>query len=525
MHGFIILLLVKHNYFGVMTCLIVPMISMMFMNESIKSYRVSFWVTMIITLHSLARKFRPFINIFNDGLLKAMNFFQQHNMMYSIPFVLKVLFVPSVFACFWIVQFAINFSYLNFDENAFKDRWLIMVFAMAADSCKSLWTLMGLCAFVSYAAYCIHNGCRIYLMGFNGQHIQYTEQFNGAIEGILFLFLAFQAQLLSSERIQKMFIIGIVLFIVLSSTLGTLYEMANPVLLLLSSSNNRNILDHVRVLSFILVLLVIPVTMTYYFIQVFSADIWIVIISLGCLLTSINTLGSLMVYVLFMIDNFRSEPWENLDDVVYFIHGFGHLVEFIVAIWGVCLGGFDALSELSIKNGTFILVHFYFNVWQSARSGWKSLKLRRGAMKKITTLKQATVEELNLLDDVCPICYEKMATARITPCLHYFHGACLRKWLYVKDECPMCHRSISEENLRQDTANGQSEQVRLNNSVESVLRTEENSTDVIEENSTDEVAPTVLEESTDNLKRTTFEQNTDGATSTTIDQSTDKTSE
>lgn len=32
-----------------------------------------------------------------------------------------------------------------------------------------------------------------------------------------------------------------------------------------------------------------------------------------------------------------------------------------------------------------------------------------------------------------------MGTARITRCNHYFHGVCLRKWLYVQDICPLCH--------------------------------------------------------------------------------------
>lgn len=32
-----------------------------------------------------------------------------------------------------------------------------------------------------------------------------------------------------------------------------------------------------------------------------------------------------------------------------------------------------------------------------------------------------------------------MQSAKITRCRHYFHGVCLRKWLYVQDKCPLCH--------------------------------------------------------------------------------------
>lgn len=34
---------------------------------------------------------------------------------------------------------------------------------------------------------------------------------------------------------------------------------------------------------------------------------------------------------------------------------------------------------------------------------------------------------------------QEMASAKITKCKHFFHGVCLRKWLYVQDRCPLCH--------------------------------------------------------------------------------------
>lgn len=41
-----------------------------------------------------------------------------------------------------------------------------------------------------------------------------------------------------------------------------------------------------------------------------------------------------------------------------------------------------------------------------------------------------------------------MTSAKITRCRHYFHGVCLRKWLYVQDRCPLCHEII----MHQETA-------------------------------------------------------------------------
>lgn len=51
-----------------------------------------------------------------------------------------------------------------------------------------------------------------------------------------------------------------------------------------------------------------------------------------------------------------------------------------------------------------------------------------------------------------------MTSAKITRCNHYFHGVCLRKWLYVQDRCPFCHEIImNQEPANSSTSNEQSE--------------------------------------------------------------------
>lgn len=40
-----------------------------------------------------------------------------------------------------------------------------------------------------------------------------------------------------------------------------------------------------------------------------------------------------------------------------------------------------------------------------------------------------------------------MTSAKITRCNHYFHGVCLRKWLYVQDRCPFCHEIIMNQDI------------------------------------------------------------------------------
>lgn len=41
-----------------------------------------------------------------------------------------------------------------------------------------------------------------------------------------------------------------------------------------------------------------------------------------------------------------------------------------------------------------------------------------------------------------------MNSAVITPCNHFFHAGCLKKWLYVQETCPLCHcqlKSLSQQ--------------------------------------------------------------------------------
>jgi E3 ubiquitin-protein ligase RNF139 len=67
------------------------------------------------------------------------------------------------------------------------------------------------------------------------------------------------------------------------------------------------------------------------------------------------------------------------------------------------------------------------------------------------TLVDATDDELRCHNDVCAICYSDMlSSAKVTPCGHYFHGGCLKKWLFVQDHCPMCSSKVIEEETPQE---------------------------------------------------------------------------
>lgn len=272
------------------------------------------------------------------------------------------------------------------------------------------------------------------------------------------MLIALQTGILDLKPIERVFLMSILLFIVVSSLVQSMHEIIDPILLVLSASHSRSLGKHIRVLALCTILWVVPLYMTYAICQYFDLDFWLMIIISSCILTSVQVIGSLLIYWLFLYDTFRTETWERLDDVVYYIRSTVRILEFIVAVFVVCFGLKESLySEWSWINTGILIIHCYFNVWQRLQTGWKTFLLRREAVKKIESLPEATDEQLSQHDDLCAICFQMLNSARITACGHYFHGCCLRKWLYVKDSCPLCHQTINETS---DTAASQADNVR-----------------------------------------------------------------
>uniref|UniRef100_A0A8C9GU91 RING finger protein 145 n=2 Tax=Colobinae TaxID=9569 RepID=A0A8C9GU91_9PRIM len=180
--------------------------------------------------------------------------------------------------------------------------------------------------------------------------------------------------------------------------------------------------------------------MAYMICQFFHMDFWLLIIISSSILTSLQVLGTLFIYVLFMVEEFRKEPVENMDDVIYYVNGTYRLLEFLVALCVVAYGVSETIfGEWTVMGSMIIFIHSYYNVWLRAQLGWKSFLLRRDAVNKIKSLPIATKEQLEKHNDICAICYQDMKSAVITPCSHFFHAGCLKKWLYVQETCPLCH--------------------------------------------------------------------------------------
>ncbi|KAI1887419.1 hypothetical protein AGOR_G00190100 [Albula goreensis] len=352
--------------------------------------------------------------------------------------------VPALFSVFWFVLFLVQiYSHATTSNPFASHQGVLFVFLTSvSECCATPYSLLGLTFVVSYLALGLLNLCKFYLGGYAAVQNE-NVMHRGVTEGVTLLLLALQTGLLDMQVLQRTFLLSIILFIVVTSTLQSMIEITDPIILALGASRNRSLWRHCRALSMCLLLLIFPGFMAYKISQFFHMDFWLLILVSSCMLTSLQVTGTLLIYSLFMVELVRRDPIESLDEVIYCVNAVSRVLEFLVALCVVGYGTWESLfGEWSWMGASVIIIHSYFNVWLRAQSGWRSFLLRREAAKKINSFPRATAQQLQQHNDVCAICFEEMSSAVVTLCSHFFHGNCLRKWLYIQETCPMCHQPV-----------------------------------------------------------------------------------
>ncbi|CAH1784438.1 unnamed protein product [Owenia fusiformis] len=376
----------------------------------------------------------------------------------------KVL-LPAQFLTFWLVMILVQlYLFVITNQNSMADEgWLIILLASTGECCATPISLIGTCFAVSYTAFIVLALTKLFLQGYNAFMMD-NVMHQGWTEGFTMFLLAIQTDLITLKSAQRAFLMSIILFIVLSSLIQSMYEVADPILLSLSASHNKSIIKHGKVVLLCTFLWMFPLYMSISICKYFDIDFWLLVILSSCVLTSVQVLGSLLVYGLFMYDSLRHEPWERLDDLVFYAKATTRMFEFLVAVIVVFYGVRETLfGSWSWVNVSILIIHFYFNVWSRMQQGWRSYLLRRKAAAKIASLPDASEVQLKTHNDVCAICFQDMRIAKLTKCHHFFHGLCLKKWLYVQENCPMCHQKIDFGGESEDTnnANGAGDAVNI----------------------------------------------------------------
>ncbi|MED6249156.1 hypothetical protein ATANTOWER_010123 [Ataeniobius toweri] len=242
--------------------------------------------------------------------------------------------------------------------------------------------------------------------------------------------------------------------LLLTAILHFIHGMADPVLMSLSASHVSSFRRHFPVLLVSVALFVLPVVLSFTLWHHYALNTWLFAVTAFCVELCLKVVVSLTVYGLFMVDGFSNILWEKLDDYVYYVRSTGNIIEFLFGVIMFGNGAYTMMFELGSKiRACMMCLHAYFNIYLQAKNGWKTFINRRTAVKKINSLPEVRGDQLRNIEDVCAICYQEFASsARLTPCHHYFHALCLRKWLYIQDTCPMCHQRVYVEDEGRDRA-------------------------------------------------------------------------
>ena len=228
-----------------------------------------------------------------------------------------------------------------------------------------------------------------------------------------------------------------------TAVLHFVHTTLDDLILRLAASHNMTLSRHLRLLSLCFLLIAFPTMLIYWLWQYNSLSTWLLAVTAFSIEIIIKVIVTLVQYILFVIDSIRMQFWEQLDDYIYYIKSTGSTIEFLFGIVLFCNGLWVMFFESgSTIRAIMMGVHAYFNIWEEARNGWKTFMKRRTAVGKINSMPMASPEQLSDHNDVCAICYSELRSAHITRCNHLFHGVCLRKWLYINENCPMCHKAI-----------------------------------------------------------------------------------
>ncbi|XP_061397113.1 protein TRC8 homolog [Musca vetustissima] len=390
-----------------------------------------------------------------NGYQYAMNFVSNFGLSALIENEWQRLNVPSVLRVFWTIRMTHEFVSMMLRNEVNSANLLPTIQTLLVDGCGTLTAVLGMTSVISVICHYIGKAFQWYLLTFDNEE----EKSLGTVSAVLFYILALQTGLTSLAPDKRFVRLCRNLSLLITALLHFIHNIVSPILMSLSAARNPSRKRHFRALTVCAFLVIAPICLLVALWRRHSPSTWLLAVTAFSVEVVVKVLVSLATYTLFLLDACRSSFWEKLDDYLYYVRAFGNSVEFCFGILLFFNGAWILVFE-SAQNATggairaiMMCIHAYFNIWCEARAGWSVFMKRRSAVHKISTLPEATPAQLQAFDDVCAICYQEMHSAKITRCRHYFHGVCLRKWLYVQDRCPLCHEIMMYTDRTDDADN------------------------------------------------------------------------
>ncbi|XP_046438507.1 protein TRC8 homolog [Daphnia pulex] len=360
--------------------------------------------------------------------------------------------IPLIFRSFWLMRCGIHiYIYLASSELAWTDveslKTLLKI--VMVRGCETLPALLGMASVFSCICAKVYIKSQEFMQipGERSTHI-------GPLAATLFVIFSFQYGLSTLKPASRIVRLMRILVLITTCFLHFTYTSVDTVLMSLAASANLDFKRHARALLVSGSLTLALLSGLYVLWTTHSISTWLLAVSGFSVEALCKIAISLALYIVFLVDARHQELWDKLDDHVYRIKFVGRVIEYVIGLVMMINSGIALILE---SGGTCRAIlfglHGYFNLsffWDEALRGWEIYQKRRIAVCKIATLQ--SVEEHMEIDDVCAICFNHLKNNRgnkvlikVTPCRHYYHAVCLRKWLYVQDRCPMCHQTLWPE--------------------------------------------------------------------------------
>ncbi|XP_078253448.1 E3 ubiquitin-protein ligase RNF139 [Rhinoraja longicauda] len=368
------------------------------------------------------------------------------------PDVLRVFWLTRLMAQAIILVYVVKVTEGDSENKSYfiswNDSWEVLC-NLIISGCDSTLTVLGMSAVISSLAHYLGLG----ILAFIGSTEEEDKRL-GFVAPVLFFILALQTGLSGLEPEERLVRLSRNMCLLLTAILHFIHGMTDPVLMSLGASHVSSFRRHLPVLLVSISLFILPIILSCTLWQVHTLNTWLFAVTAFCVELCLKVIVSLTVYTLFIIDGYYNVLWEKLDDYIYYVRSTGNVIEFIFGVIMFGNGAYTMMFESGSKiRACMMCLHAYFNIYLQAKNGWKTFINRRTAVKKINSLPEIRGNSLHDIGDVCAICYQEFTTsARITPCNHYFHALCLRKWLYIQDTCPMCHQGVYIEENQNESA-------------------------------------------------------------------------
>ncbi|CAG2209052.1 unnamed protein product [Mytilus edulis] len=186
------------------------------------------------------------------------------------------------------------------------------------------------------------------------------------------------------------------IFLVASTVLEEVHKIADSFLLELGASGGGIVKKTCKAVIIIIVLIICPiwVVMKFHEIGFDLGIIWFLVATASWISVCIDSVGSLSVYLLLVLDTLNPEPIEHLDEIMYGIRAAIGIVHTGFGLLQICFLTWNITTIQWSWFSCIILAILVYYTYERVTNGWNEFQRRRTAVHRLSFLLNATQEQL-----------------------------------------------------------------------------------------------------------------------------------